>query len=200
MTQRNWKGFDISLNYFNGYEDRPSLDSNLAKIMESLVQEKPATVNFGYKETQSFGIDVIGSIKELGVWCETNFSYNEDEEKKLDTVIGGDYTCENNLYTVAQYFHRSYKDYENDRNDLDYVMLQNKKPFRQIHEWKITTVYDIDNNSYIVNPEMNFSLLNNLSLNIGTLITDDQDQNNSSNSLISMMGNEKSYASISYNF
>lgn len=210
LTKRNVKGYDLSVSYFNGYEDLPSITSDLEAVGEELViisneyetngsSNQTAKLNIGYKETQGIGLNAIGSISEVGVWSELNYQYNEDDEQTLDVVVGSDYTFDNNLYTVGQLIHRSYTDYIIEREDMNYLLLHGDKPFRQIHQLNANLIYDLDNNNYLLNPEINLSLGNNLNLDIGTTITD-EDNKATGYSVFNMMSEEKTYFELSYSF
>lgn len=210
FTKRNVKGYDLSLSYFNGYEDLPSITSDIDAVGKKLViigneydtigsSNKTAELNIGYKETQGIGLNAIGSISNIGVWSEVNYQVNEDDEKTTDIVLGSDYTFKNDLYTVGQLIHRSYKDYIIKRKDMNYLLLHGDKPFRQIHTIKTNIIYDLGIGNYMLNPEMTFSISNNLNLDLGTVITGDKESSDSY-SLFNMMSEEKTYFELSYNF
>ncbi len=210
FTKRNVKGYDLSVSYFNGYEDFPSIKSDIEAVGEKLIiigneyetfgsSNKTAELNIGYKKTQGIGLNAIGSISKVGVWSEINYQINENDEQTTDVVLGSDYTFDKNLYTVAQFIHRNYKDYIIKRNDMNYLLLHGDKPFRQIHQLNANLIYDLDNNNYLLNPEINLSLGNNLNLDIGATITDDSNTT-SGYSVFNMISKEQTYFKISYNF
>lgn len=220
LTSRNFKGYDIAINYFNGYEDLPLIINdyeNVKSELEQIVKDTIApnsssqttSLDFGYKETQGLGFNGRGSLGSMGVWIETNYNVNEDEEKKLDAVIGGDYTFENNLYTVAQVFHRSYNDYEiNDilekegkdalLKDQTYLILHGDIPFRSIHTINTDLIVDLGGNGYMLNPEVELSLGTDYSLDLGAVIMGQEDTNDLST--LNMLGNEKAYVEFTWNF
>ena len=82
---------------------------------------------------------------------------------------------------------------------MNYLLLHCDKPFRQIHTIKANIIYNLDIGNYMFNPEMTFSLSNNLNLDLGTVITGDKESSDS-NSLFNMMSGEKSYFELTYNF
>ena len=135
----------------------------------------------------------------MGVWSELNYQINEDDEKTVDVVLGSDYTFENNLYTVAQLIHRNYQDYQITRDEINYLLIHGDKPFRQIHTMKSNIIYDFNIGTYMFNPEMTFSLSNNLNLDLGTVITGDKNRSDSY-SIFNMMSGERTYFELTYNF
>ena len=227
FTRRNFKGYDLSVNYFKGYGDIPLIISDynqvqkdLKPIIESyLLAEKDPTaktsketisLDFGYKETQSIGFSGRGSLADIGVWTEINYNQNEDDEKKLDLVIGGDYTFENNFYTVVQLFHRNYKDYEindilknNDKDKLltdeNYLILHGELPFRSIHTLKTDLIADVEGEGYMINPAAEFSLGNDYNLNVGAVVMDDENSEEDFSTL-NMLAEEKAYFEFTWNF
>jgi hypothetical protein len=206
FMKRDVKGFDLSASYFSGYEDLPSITSDLDKVSEELAYiarnyptQRTTELNIGYKRTQGFGFNAIGSIRSVGVWSELNYQINEDDEKTVDVVLGSDYTFENNLYTVAQLIHRNYQDYQITRDEINYLLIHGDKPFRQIHTMKSNIIYDFNIGTYMFNPEMTFSLSNNLNLDLGTVITGDKNRSDSY-SIFNMMSGERTYFELTYNF
>lgn len=199
FTRRNVNGFDLSTSYFKGYEDSANLITDLSSIPQQIADNGSATLEFGYKETQALGFNAIGSIGEIGVWTEANYAYNEDEEKTFDIVVGGDYTFKNDLYTVGQLFHRQYDDFQLERDDINYLILYGDQPFKQIHKWQVSMIYDIDNSEFLLNPEINFSMTNNIKLNLGTVVNSDFN-NLSDDSLLKILGQEKTYLETVYSF
>ena len=171
----------------------------MSKVGDKILDNKEATIEFGYKRTNTVGIDAIGSIKNIGVWAETAYSQNEDEEKTMEAVIGGDYTFKNNLYTVVQAYHRNYQDYQIEQEDLNYLVVYNRLPIQQIHQCTSTAIYDLDNQEYLINPELKISLKNNLALDVGTVIMSDL-EDVGQDALIKMLGEKKSYLNLTYNF
>lgn len=199
FMKRNVRGYDLSASYFNGYEDLPSVTSDLDKVGEKLSGHETANLNIGYKRTQGFGLNAIGSISDFGVWSEINYQVNEDDEKTTDLVLGSDYTFENNLYTVAQFIHRDYSDYQIPREEMNYLLLHGDIPFRQIHTMKTNIIYDLGIGNYMFNPEMTFSLSNNVNLDLGTVITGAKESSDNY-SIFNMMSGERTYLELTYNF
>lgn len=197
LTRRDLFGYDVSVSAFSGFEDLPVLNSDMEQVMMNLATMKPATVEFGYKRMNSIGLDMIGSIQDFGAWSEAAISVNEDDEKTLEAVVGGDYTFENSLYAVAQYYHLNY--FDDDQEPGNYVMIHGQMPFRQIHQWNATVIYDINQEAYLINPEVNLSVMNNLKLDLGTLFVSDLSEGGN-NSLLNSLGEKKTYVNLSYGF
>jgi len=210
LMKRNVRGFDLSASYFNGYEDIPSITSDLDNVKQDLKQivgeyqrnnysDTTTALDIDYKRTQGIGLNAIGSISSVGVWSELNYQINEDDEKTIDLILGGDYTFDNKLYTVAQFIHRGYSDHQISRESMNYLQLHGDKPFRQIHTIKANLIYDLGLGNYMFNPEMTFSLSNNINLDLGTLITGEK-EGNDGYSLFNMMSGERTYFELTYNF
>ena len=223
VMRRNFNGYDLSLNYFRGYGDIPLITNDYDEIMNKMEKisatyidptvdksSEVASLDFGYKETQALGFSGRGSLGDIGAWTEINYNHNEDDEKKLDLVLGGDYTFENNFYTVVQLFHRSYKDYEINEilkengyekllNDENYLILHGEMPFRSIHTLKGDIITDIEEKGYMVKPAVEFSLGNNYSLNLGAVIMNEQNEERNFSTL-NMLAKEKAYLEFSWSF
>lgn len=192
VTQRGLFGYDVSLSYFSGYEDFPVLNSNMEEVISSLAMDQLTLIEFGYKRTNSVSIDAIGSILDCGVWTEIAYNVNEDEDKSIELVLGGDYTFENNLYAVIQYYQQNY--YAEEKEAVNIWMLYGEIPIKQIHRFKTTLVYDITQQAILINPEINISLNNNLNLKIGSTYLDDQE------SQLNMLGEKQTYIGVGYSF
>lgn len=194
LTWRDLFGYDLALSYFHGYEDLPALKSNLSSVIERLLNHQPAVIEFDHHKADSFGLDIIGEIEGIGIWSETVFSTNDDQQKQLELVLGGDYTFQNNLYTVVQYYYQdNFDDQESARN---YLMLYNQIPWRQIHQLSATALYDLLEQSFLINPEISLSLLNNLTLDLGTLYLSDSEKTNS----LLLNSYEQTYIGLTYAF
>ena len=221
FTRRNIMGYDFSLSYFRGYGDMPLIINDYDKMMQELgtvvgqylsgsQPSKEIPLEFGYKETQSIGLSSRGSIRDIGLWSEFNYSQNEDNEKKMDLVLGSDYTFENDFYTIVQLFHRSYKDYKINKilesegydkllKDEKYLILHGELPFRSIHTIKTDIIKNLKGEGYMFNPAVELSLANDYNLNLGAVVLSDQNDKNSFSTL-SMLGEEKAYIEFSWTF
>ncbi|HMA58696.1 MAG TPA: DUF1302 family protein [Halanaerobiales bacterium] len=210
LMKRNVRGFDLSASYFNGYEDIPSITSDLDNVKQDLKQivgeyqrnnysDTTTALDIDYKRTQGIGLNAIGSISSVGVWSELNYQINEDDEKTIDLILGGDYTFDNKLYTVAQFIHRGYSDHQIPRESMNYLLLHGDKPFKQIHTIKANLIYDLGLGNYMFNPEMTFSLSNNINLDLGTVITGEK-EGTDGYALFNMMSGERTYFELTYNF
>lgn len=194
FTRRDLFGYDLTLSYFKGYEDLPSLKSDISEVIKKLLNHQAAVIEFGHRRTNSFGLDLIGEIKGVGVWSETALNINDQEQKQIDLVLGGDYTFENDLYTVIQYFHQDIlDDQESGRN---YLIVYSQLPWRQIHQLSATMLYDLDEKACLINPEFSFSLLNNLTLDVGTLYLSDPEKTNN----LLLNSAEQTYLGLTYSF
>ena len=128
----------------------------------------------------------------------------------MDLVIGGDYTFENNFYTVVQLFHRNYKDYEinnilkeNGKDKLltneNYLILHGEIPFRSIHTFKGDIIADVEGDGYMINPAAEFSLGNDYNLDLGAVLMNDK-SNKKDFSILNLLAEEKAYVEFTWNF
>lgn len=131
---------DLSFIYFKGKEDFPS-------------------INGEYRDVKIYGTDIIGTIGGLALWAEGAYKEPDAADSSYEVVAGGEYTFENDLYLMGQLYHRDYSDGEE-----NYLMTVMRYPFRDIHTLQLGMVYSLENEAFVVFPEVTISLANALSL------------------------------------
>ena len=119
--------YDYSVSYYKGRDDLPLPSKVIITPVDTL-----GTVNIGmeliYPEMQVLGMDLAGSLFDVGVWAEGALFFPEEvtmetvvqtstaavvqprsialeEDPYLKYVIGGDYTLSNGLYVNIQFIH-----------------------------------------------------------------------------------------------
>lgn len=196
-TKRDFFGYDLSFSFFHGYEDYPSLHSNMPEVVQTLMAGQPATVEFTYQRMNSLGLDLIGEVRGVGVWSETSFSINEAKQQRLETVLGADYTFKNSLYAVCQWYHRNPLNIKEEKQQ-NYLLVHAQMPIRQIHQVSTTLMYDLGEQAVMLNPEVKMSLYDNLAFKVGTAFVNGLTDN--SQSILNNFGSSQTYVGISYGF
>ncbi len=140
LTVQSILGCDLSISYFNGKEDFPDENNQ-------------------YQDVKIYGGDIIGTIGGMALWTEGAYSESEDNDLYYQIVTGGEYTFDNDLYLMSQFYHRNY--FEQKEN---YLMNVLRYPFFDIHELQFGMLYEIENEIFAIFPELNFSLAEDVSL------------------------------------
>ena len=147
LTAQSLWGWDISASYFRGKEDYP-------------------WINAQYRDVEIYGGDVIGTIGEIALWVEGAYTKPKGEDSYHQIAAGGEHTFWNDLYFMGQVYHRNYPDIQE-----NYLMAVLRYPFRDIHTLLFGMAYGIENEIFIVFPEMTLSLADVASFSISTILT-----------------------------
>ncbi len=140
LTAQSILGCDLSVSYFNGKEDFPD-------------------DNDQYQNVSIYGGDIIGTIGGIALWAEGAYSEPENNDSYYQIVTGGEYTFDNDLYFMSQFYHRNYPE-----STENYLMNVLRYPFRDIHTFQLGMLYEIENEVLAFFPEFNFSLAEDVSL------------------------------------
>ena len=198
-TRRNLGAFDLGLSYYRGYADLPAISSE--ELIRFFTDPPPVTARLEYFQKQSLGLDLVGSLGDYGLWIESSYSWNEEDERIRELVLGSDQTLENEMYVVLQLYHRSYhRSNENqilEEEDQNLLLLYAEQPHLRIHTLSCALLYDLDLKDYLLNPELKFSLKDDLSMKTGALFSK---SSLASNSWLQNMGEERLYLGLSYYF
>jgi len=127
-------GCDLSASYFKGKEDYP-------------------WTNGQYRNVEIYGGDVIGAIGEIALWAEGAYNLPESGEEYYQLAAGGEYTFRDDLYCLAQYYHRNHEDIQE-----HYIMTVLRYPFLDIHTLQLGMAYETENEIFILYPEVTYSL------------------------------------------
>lgn len=150
FTRRAFNGFDISFSYFNGQDRFPLLQT----------QE--------YPEVSKLGLDINGSIGDIGIWTElVRSEYNLLDNQIIEGVLGSDYKFNNNLKLTGQLYYRQNR--TEAESDLKFLILNGQKPIRKFHQFELTTIYELDNENIILHPVFDYSLAEAVKLSLGAI-------------------------------
>ncbi len=139
ITAQSIRGWDFSASYFKGKEDYP--------------------LNGHYRDVNIYGGDVIGTIWEIALWAEGAYTKPKGGDSYYQIVAGGEYTFDNDLYVLGQFYHRNYPDAKE-----NYLMSVLRYPFRDIHTLQFGMAYETKNEILIGFPEVTLSLADAVSL------------------------------------
>ena len=150
-TGRGINGFDFSLSYFRGFEDLPTAEIGFNQTPEG---PAPYIEDVYYREVSIYGADIATSYKGVGLWTEGAYMVPEDGEEYSSAVIGADYKLENGVYLEGQAI------YIKDKLENENIIIQTaiENTFKQIHEFRLGTLYNIETKGYLIKPEVEFSL------------------------------------------
>lgn len=159
FTRRAFKGFDISLSYFNGQDRFPLLQ------------------NQEYPEVNKIGIDINGSIGDIGIWSELVRSrYDLLDKQTIEGILGSDYKFNNNLQLTGQIYYRQGRTQV--EPDLKLLILNARKPILKFHQLEVITIYDLDNEDIILHPVFDYSLAEAVKLSLGGNWVINESENN----------------------
>ena len=157
-----------------------------------------------YPDTNRVGVDVIGDIGDMGVWTEVAYSMypedtdwsTEDNPGRIEAAAGVDYKFENDLYLVGQtYYQEGRLDSE---PDIKAVNLHFEQPVFDFHEIKMNAIYEVESETYMVEPQFDYSLADATVLQLGGTYLESEEENSSD--LISSLGNDRVYARLKVEF
>lgn len=150
-TGRAINGFDFSLSYFNGFEDLPTADIGFSQTPNG---PKPNIEDVYFREASIYGADLATSYKGIGLWAEGAYVVPKNGKKYNSVVIGADYKLKNGVYLEGQIIY--IKDKLENENTIIQTAIENT--FKQVHNFKLGSVYNTDTNGYLIKPEVDFSL------------------------------------------
>jgi hypothetical protein len=189
VTKRSFHGYDLSLSTYHGRDKLPVVDS----------LDTQATVQLVYPEVNRLGFDIIGDIGDIGVWTEMAYSQYKDDQydNALETAIGADYKFDNDLYLVGQGYYKEGR--TGNEAEVKAINLYTSKPVLDFHEIEVTTLYDIESETYLIEPQFNYSLANSVELQLGGTLVDSQGDGASSG-LVSTLGQDRVYTRLNIEF
>ena len=178
LTKRGLVGVDISISGYHGRDKLVAIDERKTSGSVSYVPGTPpqvdslATVYFFYPQVNRYGLDMIGSAGGVGLWLElVQNQYHKDQfNDNLSIVAGADYKFSSDLYLVMQGMVIEARDATLD--DVQALMLHLTRPVFNFHEIELTGMYDFQNDSYLVQPQLNFSFADAVTLGFGGTLLD----------------------------
>lgn len=143
-------GFDLSVSYFSGKEDTPSL------VMDS---GQPKAF---YRGVKTYGADLATAFGDVGFWLEGAYSVPDEGDAYHHWIAGSDYSLANGLVLVGQYYRR-----EDDQGVQSFLITGIEKDVASIHSIRLGMVYNLDNSSFMLAPEFTLSLADATNLVLG---------------------------------
>jgi hypothetical protein len=182
ITKRAFRGFDLSASMYHGFDKRYLRDNKGEYI---------------YPEVNKLGLDIIGDIQTIGVWTELAYGSYDDKEfdSCLEGTIGFDYKFTNDLYLVGQAYYRG-KRLENE-TELRMINFHLDKPVFKFHQIESNFKYEFETDTFIFEPQFNYSLTNSTELQVGGTYVD---SNNEQNPIISSLGKDRVYTRLKIEF
>jgi hypothetical protein len=194
---------DLSISYVYGRDDIPVI--NKVTLAAAAQDEVDINSELIFPRLHIAGIDIAGSISDIGIWAECAVFFSEDITGVIDLsnlgmpnqesivsddekpytkyVIGADYTFRNGIYINGQYLHGFV--HERGRDNLeDYLMfgIEHKSFNDKIKIIPIQGGVEIkdfdnieDNYALIYSPELNYYPYDNVEVTLGAYIIDGKD-------------------------
>lgn len=151
--------YDLSLLYYQGREDYP--------VMTGI---QTGNVIFNYPEKDVFGIDLAGTIGEVGVWGEAAHSSPEIGDSYLQYIIGADYTFKNGFHLLGEYYHDdSLSNFipDQDVKLKDFIGLAGDFNLTDLIKVSGSMFIPFESNFYLVNGEVIYSIAQDVELKSG---------------------------------
>ena len=127
-----------------------------------------------------FGVDFSGQVLGLGVWGEGARNVMEDSDNFGQHLLGADYTLENGLYLMGEYYknglgktdkkHYDFNDWmrllgdEGQNLGKDYLFFGERYPIGELWTWANYLVINLNDTSGVFFPWFDYSLGDNTEL------------------------------------
>lgn len=173
LTKRDLSGFDLSLSGYHGRDRFPVVDEEAtagsfhidprsAAELDTLV-----TVHFTYPEVSRAGWDIIGGIGGIGVWLEGSYSMYRSGQlnDNLNLVVGADYKFKNDFYLMGQAWYLGKR--IDGEQEIRALLTRFSFPVYEFHSLEMVFLYDLESQSYFLQPQLDYSLGNAVGLEIG---------------------------------
>lgn len=145
-------GFDAAVMYYYGKEQQPQV-SEAGQLV--------------FPRTHVFGGEVATTVNNLGVWVEGAYHRPELGGDYFQWIGGIDYGFSNGIKIIGQYHQRWQDDQLSNQ-----VIVALEKGFG-MHSGKIGAIYRLDSGSWMVMPEVEWSLADALNLTTRVRLVDD---------------------------
>ncbi|MCF7912080.1 MAG: hypothetical protein K9M99_06110 [Candidatus Cloacimonetes bacterium] len=174
----NWEESTKSImikQYLQGYDLQLSYSRLIKKQMDYY------TFQENKEKTDMAGLSYSGTLLGLGFWGEGAYFIPEKTDEYLQAVTGTDYTFDNGIYVMGEYYHngggeKEASDYSfNDWMDLytdgtnlarNYLYLGDSYSLTDLADWSNYIIINLDDNSISYNPWIDFSLSDNVVLDV----------------------------------
>ncbi len=220
---KNILGYDFSLSYVYGRDYLP-LIQKIVFTSTSVPGEVDIHSELVFPRMHIPGIDMAGSIMDIGIWAEVAVFFPEEIELIIDLsdlgmgiqnsivladdpyvkyVFGADYTFKNGIYVNGQYLHGFIHERGEDNLEDYFIFGIEKKFFNE--ELKITInggaeikdLSDFENNyAYMFSPEIGYYPIDNTEIKIGIMLIDGTDNTTFGR----VKENDEVYLKVNYSF
>ncbi len=132
--------------------------------------------------TDQLGADISGQLLGLGIWAEAAWRYPEDIDCYMQILAGTDYTLDNGLYLMAEYFYNERgEDTSDDYTFYDWVNLLDgsieslgrnyaftmaQYPITELMNGSLYVLYNASDGSAMLYPWVDFTLGDNIESDI----------------------------------
>ena len=191
FTKRGVKGFDYSFMLFRSRNktftlDQKSFAANLGEEIAEVGNEVTNYLNNGmrskaldaienhelpikyiYPHATRIGFSTIGQLGNQNVWLDLNYIiYDEDRYQDGGYyVIGHDLKFANDLYITNQLtYAKPMREKDDDLITFNWIA---EYPILQKHNLNVTTVYDITNDGFYIEPQFDYQLTKSAELQLG---------------------------------
>jgi len=219
--QKTILDYDCSLSYVYG-RDEWAIPTKMDIVEDDASDSVDVNLTLKYPRQHVVGMDMAGTIGDIGVWAEgalfipedkiytivnssdsTEWLLALDNKPYFKYVVGGDYTFRNGIYINAQYLHGFFTD-RGAGNLEDYFLIAFEKKF--FHEdLKVRTVFaaevadfsDLKNRSaFFGGPEITYYPKDNVELVAGSFLLG----GDSSTQFGQFRSNDEIYIKVKYSF
>ena len=175
QLKTQWGRFDASLIYGHS-------EFNKTKLMNSIISTRDL-----------YGIAIEGEIAGIGVRSE--FAINRvpllSKDYYVEYILGADYTFESGLYVLSEYYHNDFgvnkrevdfdeymTSFLGERKSLnrDYLFVMGMYPLLDIIDIQIFTIYNLNDNSMVINPEVVYRVFQDFEVTFTGSIFDGSDK------------------------
>jgi hypothetical protein len=218
FTKRRLGDFDLSLTAYRGRDKLPVVaEKKTEELLEKYIKYYGKELEKGNSEPKSFteyysedefnlivypeasrvGFDLIGDLGQVGVWTELTYSFYNDNQfdDRLEAAVGADRRFSNDLYLVGQYYHREGR--IDSEEDVNLINIYFDKPVGAYHEIEVTSLYEFETETYMIEPQFNYSLANSTVLEIGATYLENS---NKGAGLTSFLSDDKVYTRLRVDF
>lgn len=140
LSARGLGGYDFSLSYFYGREDLPTV-----------VMGQPPYAH--YRPMHVFGLDMATVFGDVGFWLEGVYNVPKDGAEYYQGIVGADYGFSNGIVVMGQYLHQ-----KNKLGEVNNLLILGSNQDLGLYQWRLGMIYNLDEKSYMLRPEVSFSL------------------------------------------
>lgn len=128
------------------------------------------------------GVDLAGELLGLGTWCEYAYNFTDKGADSAETVVGLDYTYTNGIYIMGEYYRNTEGETDHTEYDIntwmrfltaqtkvvcrDQVYAMASFPLTDFITPATAAIISLNDSSLSLMPSMNYSMLENLELQL----------------------------------